>query len=119
MAQEAKFVCEFARGDSYLKGVQLMQSGQPAEETFDDVYFTVKKYYTDTDFVFQKRMSTGGIVDDGDGHYTLSIDPDDTNNMAFGDYDCDFEFRKTDDDFKRTFYGKLKLTKEVTHVNNE
>lgn len=108
---------EFARGDSYQKGLLLKRGGEPVTDTFEDVYFTVKKSYSEHEFILQKRMSTGGIVYDGNGHYTMFIEPDDTNGLSFGDYDCDFEFRASG--YKRTFYGKLKLTKEVTHYYNE
>lgn len=118
MANEVKFKIEIARGDSYEKGFVFQRGTSPVTEVFDDVYFTVKKYYTDEDFVFQKRQSTGGITrDNTPGHYTLFIDPEDTNGLPFGDYDADFEFRKGN--YKKTFYGKLKLAKEVTHQNNE
>lgn len=110
---------EFARGDSYERGFVLKDktSGKPIIEDYDDIYFTVKKSHLDKDFVLQKRMTTGGIVSDGGGHYTLFILPEDTNGLSFGDYDCDIEVRKGT--YKRTFFGGLKLTKEVTHQNNE
>ena len=110
---------EFARGDTYERGFILKskQTGQPITEIFDDVYFTVKKKHTDHDFVLQKRMSEGGIVYDGEGHYTLYIEPEDTDNLLFEEYDCDIEVKNAG--HKRTFYGKLKLTKEVTHEYNE
>ena len=108
---------EFARGDSYQKGLLLKRNGEPVTDTFEDIYFTVKKNYNEHDYIFQKRLSTGGIVYDGEGHYTMNIEPEDTNGLSFGDYDCDFEFRT--EGYKRTFYGKLKLTKEVTHFYNE
>lgn len=110
---------EFARGDSYEKGFVLKNKSthEPITETWDEVYFTVKKNHNDTEFQFQKRMTDGGIVNDGNGHYTLFIRPEDTNDMAFGDYECDIELKK--EHYKRTFYGHLKLTKEVTHAINE
>lgn len=108
---------EMVRGDTLEKGFILQKNGQPSTDVFDDVFFTVKKYHTDHDFVLQKRMSTGGIVDDGQGHYTMFIDPEDTNELSFGDYDCDIEFKR--EGYKRTFYGKFKLQKEVTHFYNE
>lgn len=111
------FLIEFPRGDSYQKGILLKRDGLPVSETFDDVYFTVKKNHTDYDFVLQKRMSTGGIIYDGDGHYTIFIDPEDTNELPFGDYECDIEVRRSG--YKRTFFGKFKMAKEVTHYYNE
>lgn len=108
---------EFPRGDSYRRGFTVQMGGVVVTDPFDDIYFTAKKTYTDKTFVLQKRLSTGGITDDGDGHYTLFIEPDDTNRLEFAEYDCDFEFVAGID--KTTFVGKLKLTKEVTYASNE
>lgn len=110
-------VIEFARGDTYQKGFVLKQNGETVTDSFTEIYFTVKENYQDSDAVFQKKMTESGIVDDGDGHYTLYIFPTDTNGLAFGEYDCDFEF--VGEGYKKTFYGKLHLMPEVTHVSNE
>lgn len=113
------FVISFARGDSYEKGFQLQErDGTPILTEFDEVYFTAKKNFKDRNYVLQKRMSDGGINNDGNGHYTLLFLPEDTNGLNFGEYDCDVEFVKGRT-FKRTFEGKLKLTEESTHQNNE
>lgn len=117
MANDIKFKIEFPRGDSMEKAVQLTRGGEPAPDVFNDVFFTVKKNAGDYDVIFQKKMSTGGIVNDSEGHYVLYIAPEDTNELDFSEYDCDFEFVKTG--YKRTFCGKLKLLKEVTHYYNE
>lgn len=117
MANDVKFTIEFPRGDSKQKGFNLKLNGEPVETIFDEVYFTVKKYFSDAEFVFQKKKSEGGIVYDGEGHYTLYINPEDTNGLPFGDYDCDLEFVVDGD--KTTYFGKLKLGKETTHANNE
>lgn len=110
---------KFARGDSYEKGFVLRNKStkQPILTEFNEVYFTVKNHYDDDEYCFQKRMSDGNIVYDGQGHYTLFIYPEDTDGMAIGKYDCDIEFVK--EYYKRTFAGELELTKEVTHVSNE
>lgn len=110
---------EFARGDSYTRGFILRDAAtkDPILTNWDDVYFTVKKYASDREFKFQKRMTSGGIRSDGDGHFTLMILPEDTNGLPFGDYDFDIEFKYLN--YKKTFYGQLRLAKEVTHVNNE
>ena len=119
MADKIALDIEFVRGDSYERGFIIRDkgTGSTVETTWDDVYFTVKKKYLDRDFKFQKRLSDGGIVYDGDGHFTLSILPEDTNDLSFGDYDCDIELKKGT--YTRTFYGHLHLTPEVTHQNNE
>lgn len=110
---------EFARGDNYDRGflIKDRSTGQTVTEPYDEIYFTVKRNAVEHDFLFQKRLSTGGIVSDGEGHYTLHISPEDTNNLSFGEYDCDIEVMKNGS--KKTFYGQLKLCREVTHQYNE
>ena len=110
-------VIEFPRGDTYQKGFLLKENGQIVTDTFSNIYFTVKQNYEESDYVFQKKLSTNGIVSNGSGHYTLYIEPSDTNGLPFGEYDFDFEF--VADGYKKTFAGVLKLTKEVTHQSNE
>ena len=109
----------FARGDSYVHGFVLKNgsTGEPFIEQWDDIYFTVKRQHSERNYKFQKRLSENGIVDDGDGHFTIHIDPADTDGLAFGTYDVDIEIKKGD--YKHTFFGQLELTPEVTHVYNE
>lgn len=111
---------EFARGDSFSQGFQLVvkQSGEPVVEEFDEVYFTVKRKYTDKDFVMQKTLTGGGITSDGNGHYTLTLLPADTETMPFGTYDFDLEF-DIGGDFVKTFSGTITLLKEITHIANK
>ena len=113
------FKIEFARGDSYERGIGVREKGEqtPLIADWDDIYFTVKSNFKNKNYVLQKRLSDGTIQDDGNGHYTLFIRPEDTNDLQFGDYDCDFEFKK--DELTKTFTGALTLTKEVTHSYNE
>ena len=111
---------EFNRGDSYERGFILKNKATGATITtaWDEIYFTVKKYNTDTEFLIQKRLTSGGIVDDGNGHYTLFIEPADTDGMPFGAYVCDIEVVEGDY-YKKTFPGSFILNPEVTHVSNE
>lgn len=111
------FKIEFPRGDSYTRGFVMKRNESAVTIPFDEIYFTVKKIYTDKSFVFQKKLTEGGIVSDGEGHYTLFIEPDDTNRLDFAEFDCDFEFILGEE--KKTFVGKMKLTKEVTYASNE
>ena len=110
----------FARGDSYNQGFLLTarSTGEPITETFDEIYFTVKKRYTDKNVVLQKTMTGGGIVSDGDGHYTLTLLPSDTETLQFGEYDFDIELDKGGN-FVKTFSGKFNLLQETTHVGNK
>lgn len=119
MAQKIVFTMEFPRGDSYQRGFQLEVNETIDTGDFDDIYFTVKKSFENFDYIFQKRLTTGGIVNDDMGHYIVNIRPEDTNDMDFGDYDCDIEFFRDTGGFKKTFCGRFKLTREVTHYYNE
>ena len=111
------FKIEFPRGDSYTRGFCMKRGGSLVTTAFDEIYFTVKKSYTDKSFVLQRKLADGGIVSDGSGHYTLYIGPEDTNRLNFAEYDCDFEFILGEE--KKTYVGKMKLTKEVTYASNE
>lgn len=119
MREAGQMKIEFPRGDSYEKGFILKdkKTKQPIVDVFDEVYFTVKKTLYMDKYCFQKRMTDGGIVNDGNGHYTLFILPSDTDGMSFGDYICDVEFVKGD--CKKTFVGTLTLTTEVTYAGDE
>ena len=105
-----------ARGDVKAVGFTV-KMGQQTESEFDDVYFTVKKNYTDHNFKFQKKLSDGTITENN-GHFTFLINPEDTNNLGFGYYDFDIEVVRLPL-IKKTFMGTLTLTKETTHANNE
>ena len=111
------FKIKFPRGDTYEKGFLLKRNGQVDTDPFVNIYFTAKTKAKDSEYQFQKRLSDGGIVNDGNGHYTVFFTPEDTNGMSFREYDCDIEFVR--DNFKKTFEGVLELTKESTHQNNE
>jgi len=92
-------------------------NGTPSDISFDEIYFTVKRSFTDKRFLFQKKLSTGEIEQTNTGEYSLIIEPEDTNNLYFGEYAFDIEVVNTD--VKQTFVGELILTEEATHAANE
>ena len=67
------------------------QYGEPSDIEFDEIYFTVKRYFYDQDFIFQKRLSDTSIVKLEDGSYQFTIEPADTNDCAGGSHVCDIE----------------------------
>jgi len=108
-----------ARGDMETRQFLLKNSsGQTYSTAPDEIYFTVKKTADDKDFIFQKRLSSGGITLIETGKYQFVIEPEDTNQMKYGEYVFDIEIVK-DGLLKKTFCGKLILEKEVTHYYNE
>ena len=107
------------RGDMLTKSFVIRSSdGTPYTETLDNIYLTVKKSANDRDYKFQKRLSDNSIESLGEGRYQFTIEPEDTDPLQFEEYAFDIELYK-EDVIKRTFYGKLKLEKEVTHYYNE
>lgn len=111
------------RGDIRLVRFQVIdENGDISQIDFDEIYFTVKKRYSDTNFLFQKRLSTGGIVKIDTGDYQIRIAPEDTDGLAINrtgecyDFDIELNF---EGQVKQTFAGDFVLTKEVTHAGNE
>ena len=110
---------EMARGDLETRTFHVNNPDKsPFVDDFDNIYMTVKKYANDKKYIFQKRLSDGGIIKVDDGVYQFTIMPGDTDNMAFGDYDFDIEL-VIDNVLKKTFMGVLALGKEATHHCNE
>ena len=115
----------FARGDTFpLKiSVKFKSTQEYVDFAFDDVYFTVKKNFTDTNYKFQKRLSDGTITaDQQTGCFHVKIMPADTDGLSFGQYVYDVEVVKgtaPNVDIKKTLSGNLYLTNESTHASNE
>lgn len=98
-------------------------SGVSTDVDFSEIYFTVKKTARDRAFLFQKRLSTGGILKLGLGDYQVKIEPDDTNNLAYGNYKFDVQLVWTDENeeqqLKETFVGDFVIKEEITSYDNE
>ena len=108
-----------ARGDLETRSFTLKNKDKTVWSTEpDEIYFTVKKTAEDHDFLFQKRVSDGTIVKLETGKYQFTIEPEDTDNFEYGTYEFDIEVVKNNS-VKKTFCGKLVVTKEVTHHYNE
>ena len=111
------------RGDIKLVRFQVMdEDGNISEVDFDEIYFTVKKRYSDTNYLIQKSLTEGGIIKIDTGDYQLRIEPKDTDSLPINrvgeSYDFDIELI-FEDQIKQTFAGEFVLTKEVTHAANE
>ena len=126
MTCASKYDISFARGDTYpLKiSVKYKSTQEYVDFICDDVYFTVKKNFTDKNYKFQKRLSNGTILPDPIqiGVFHVKIAPSDTDDLAFGQYVYDVEivkFNGGDVDIKKTLSGNLYLNNESTHAANE
>lgn len=119
---------QFRRGDTFRFKFQrldiekqvLTQTNSPAQ-----IYFTVKYNTHQTNVCFQKTLiedseaSNNTITfDSTDNYYHIIIEPEDTNNLPFGNYIYDIEV--ITDNYKKTVsVGILTLLEEVTFASNE
>lgn len=109
---------EMPRGDiHHIQFSVVDQNGDGTNLDFDEIFFTVKDSYNRTGYLFQKKLSDGSIVKDGDV-YTFTINPEDTNSLQFKTYVFDIEVL-SDNTVKSTFVGTLDITEEVTYQENE
>ena len=107
------------RGDIRLVRFQVTDTDGSASQTdFTEIFFTVKKAASVKRFLFQKTLSGGEIIKIDVGDYQFRIEPEDTDGLNFGRYDCDIEL-VYEDQIKQTECGTLEITKEVTHASNE
>ena len=118
------------RGDiRYIRFLINNPNGTGTDVAFTEIYFTVKKKYTDRLYCFQKKLSNGGIKPSVDaegnilpGDYQLKIEPRDTQMMYIGDFVFDVQVDYTydgEDILKETFVGDFVLKPEVTYPENE
>ena len=110
---------EFTRGDTCPISFTLTdENGQPLNLTStDEIYFTVKKDYSNQNVIFQKKLSTGDIKQDGI-NFSLTILPTDTQNLGYGTYVFDICLKSST--YTQTVcIGDITLTNEVTFGNNE
>lgn len=114
------------RGDLRVVRFQINKiDGNPVYSDFEEIYFTVKRLAKDRDYLFQKRLSTGGIEKLGFGDYQVKIMPEDTENLQvntikFPNYVFDIQLVcNGGQGLKQTFVGRLVLTEEVTYPENE
>lgn len=107
---------ELTRGDSApLKFQRKDANGDPILIAPAQMYFTCKKDWNQTDFVFQKTLADMTMDEDGTWHFTIA--PTDTEKLPVGNYVFDIEVKQ--DNYVQTIAkGTLKLTSEATWYNN-
>lgn len=81
------------------------------------IFFTVKSNAEDEGFVIQKTI--GDFVFDEDSEYHFTINPDDTNELTYGDYIYDLEVIREDGSKQTISKGTFTLTWESTWASNE
>lgn len=102
---------EITRGDSFGFNFKVADD-QDAAVALDACYFSVKQNPDDSEYVFQKNLSSG-ITQLSDGQYYVKIEPDDTEDLEqFGYY---YDLQCTIDDDVYTFLkGRLNIKWDVT-----
>lgn len=106
------------RGDTKILKFQRKNEDGVIETEAKELYFTVKENSNKQDFSFQKTLDNGISFSDEDYYYRITIYPDDTNKLYYGNYKYDIEV-KEDDYVKTIDLGDFVITEEVTFVGNE
>lgn len=81
------------------------------------IFFTVKSNAENEAFVIQKTIED--FVFDENSEYHFTINPDDTNDLAYGDYVYDLEVIREDGSKQTISKGTFTLTWESTWASNE
>lgn len=105
------------RGDTAKYKFQRIDgNGQVITELPDYLYFTVKESTNKLNYVFQKDLNDMTV--DSDGFYHFVVEPEDTNNLQYGNYAFDIEIIVSG--VKTTVaLGTFTILPEVTWVQNE
>ena len=109
------------RGDLYTVRFQIYENETDITSIdFSQIYMTCKRTNKDRTPLFQKSLTGGTIHKISDGDYTFNIEPEDTNNLQFGEYSFDIELiNDSNPRIKQTINGTLKLSEETTWAVNE
>ena len=94
------------RGDSFYCQITMKEGEQtytPGEG--DVVRFALKKSYSDMATLIKKELDNSTLL--------LYIAPDDTKEMAYGEYVYDIELTKSNGDVDTFIKGRFRLTEEV------
>ena len=107
---------ELTRGDTGAYKFQRIKNGEVIPTIADNIYFSIKKNFNVKETLLQKTIND--MTFDEDGTYHFLINPEDTNNLPYGDYVFDIEI--VQEDYVKTLCkGIFKLTEEVTFKDNE
>lgn len=87
------------RGTSIkLKAQRLDVDNEPILTKAEEIYFIVKKRWTDKTALITKDLSN--MTFDSQGYYHFTIEPSDTENLAYGQYVWDFTAVEANDTYR-------------------
>lgn len=110
---------EIIRGDTkYLRFQRHYCDNEIITELPEKLYFTIKFDSNIDDYLIQKTLNNGIEFNPRDNYYYITIEPEDTDNLPYGDYYYDIEVIKGE--YKQTICrGEFSLTDEYTFARNE
>lgn len=110
-------ILTMTRGDTEIfKFQRLDLNGDPILTEANKCWFSVKNTDNEQQVVLQKTIED--MTFDEEGWYRFTINPQDTNELQYGDYVYDVEVIQ--DGYKQTISkGQFIIEYEVTFVNNE
>ena len=96
------------RGDSLIFNFEVVD----LQSALTSAYFSVKRNYSDTNYVVQKSLSNGITLVDT-GVYKVRVAPSDTANLDLGSYYYDLQINISGDVYT-ILKGNLKIEYDVT-----
>lgn len=105
------------RGDIKHISFTVKDKNGESKTDFDEIYFTVKRDFMQTEYLLQKKLSDSSITLE-DTAYRFTLESNDTDSFRYGSYVFDIELVKGNV-IKQTTVGILTITNEVTFKNNE
>lgn len=111
---------EFPRGDTKVFKFKLTDKNREELNltSADKLYMTVKKDVNSNTVIFQKRIGNGIELKE-DGYYYVTIYPDDTSGLSYGQYGYDLEIKTGTGIVKTLVVGSITLTEEYTFKGDE
>lgn len=105
---------EFIRGDTFpfKTSIKFKDGEVLTKEDIETLFITSRKYPTKTSpIIFQKTLDDVEI--DEEGYCHARINPEDTEDLAYGSYFCDIEITLKSG-YRKTKLFKFEITKETT-----
>lgn len=111
---------EMTRGDTFEFRFQRQTTDKQIITTKPDkMFFTVKNNTYLQKALIQKKLEDNTITfDEKTNYYHVTINPEDTNDLSYGDYSYDIEIIDKGK-VKTIAKGILRITDEVTFASNE
>ena len=101
-----------------LKGQRKDCNGNPIIEEPEELYFVVKKKWTDKVALINKTLND--IVFDEDGHFHITIYPQETENLPYGKYVWDLTPVDDDNTYReKPSHGYLIIGNSAGWIINE